>query len=151
MQKQISAFGGLQFLHSAFCILHSPLRVPSVAKKNSPSCQKWEPTPFRPLSGSNPPIPMKASKYMNPDGTFKGGFSGCVSHMIEVEGHSKESATKICGYIAQHVKNRAPAPAEGSRPTPPEGRVPSPGGPTPTPGLKRSADGKVARPDDPWL
>src|SRR6266571_3068248 len=49
---------------------------------------------------------MKDSKYMNPDGTFKGGFSGCVSHMIEVEGHSKESATKICGYIAQHVKNR---------------------------------------------
>jgi len=43
---------------------------------------------------------MKDSKYMNPDGTFKGGFSGCVSHMIEVEGHSKESAAKICGYIA---------------------------------------------------
>ncbi|SRR6266568_1519591 len=94
---------------------------------------------------------MKDSKYMNPDGTFKGGFSGCVSHMIEVEGHSKESAAKICGYIAQHVKNRAPAPAAGSRPTPPEGRVPSPGGPTLLPILNRAADGKFALPADGWF
>lgn len=41
------------------------------------------------------------SPYLNEDGTFKGGFDGCVSHMQEIEGHSEESAKKICGYIAQ--------------------------------------------------
>jgi len=82
---------------------------------------------------------MNDSKYMNPDGTFKGGFSGCVSHMIEVEGHSKESAAKICGYIAQHVKNRAPAPAEGGTCL------------SLAPLLNRSADGKFALPADGWF
>jgi hypothetical protein len=42
---------------------------------------------------------------MNPDGTFKevdgSRFNGCVLHMMECEGHDKESATKICGKIAQ--------------------------------------------------
>jgi hypothetical protein len=42
---------------------------------------------------------------MNPDGTFKevdgSRFNGCVLHMMECEGRDKESATKICGKIAQ--------------------------------------------------
>ena len=52
------------------------------------------------------PESHKDSKYMNPDGTFKGGFHGCVLHMTEVEGHSEESASKICGTIAE-TKNRS--------------------------------------------
>jgi hypothetical protein len=42
---------------------------------------------------------------MNADGTFKevdgSRFNGCVLHMMDCEGHDKESATKICGKIAQ--------------------------------------------------
>ncbi|MGD0058409.1 MAG: hypothetical protein ABSD58_03235 [Verrucomicrobiia bacterium] len=47
----------------------------------------------------------KKCDHMNPDGTFKevdgSRFNGCVLHMMECEGHDKESATKICGKIAQ--------------------------------------------------
>ena len=47
----------------------------------------------------------KTCDHMNPDGTFKevngSRFNGCVLHMMECEGHDKESATKICGKIAQ--------------------------------------------------
>lgn len=43
--------------------------------------------------------------HMNADGTFKGGFDGCVLHMEQCEGHSEESAKKICGSIAQAVAN----------------------------------------------
>lgn len=50
------------------------------------------------------------SPYMNPDGTFKGGFDGCVLHMTKMEGHSEESARKICGSIAQQkMRNRSGA------------------------------------------
>jgi polyhydroxyalkanoate synthesis regulator phasin len=45
--------------------------------------------------------------HLNEDGTFKGGFDGCVLHMQTCEGHSAESARKICGKIAQEVMNRA--------------------------------------------
>ena len=45
-------------------------------------------------------------EHMNEDGTFKGGFDGCVLHMTTCEGHSEESAKKICGKIAQNVSNR---------------------------------------------
>jgi hypothetical protein len=40
--------------------------------------------------------------HMNKDGTFKGGFDGCVLHMTSEcgGGHSEESAKKICGKIA---------------------------------------------------
>ena len=40
-------------------------------------------------------------KWFNADGTFKDGFDGCVEYMIAQGGHDKESATRICGYIAQ--------------------------------------------------
>jgi hypothetical protein len=46
---------------------------------------------------------VKKSPYLNDDGTFKGGFDGCVLHMTNIEGHSEESAKKICGKIAQQV------------------------------------------------
>ena len=42
----------------------------------------------------------KACDHMNEDGTFKGGFDGCVLHMQDCEGHDIESAKKICGKIA---------------------------------------------------
>lgn len=54
------------------------------------------------------PIPLANSSdcdHMNKDGTFKGGFDGCVLHMTTCEGHSEESARKICGKIAQTVGN----------------------------------------------
>ena len=47
---------------------------------------------------------MKGAKkcsHVNADGTFIGGFDGCVEHQIECEGHSKESAQKICAYIGR--------------------------------------------------
>lgn len=51
---------------------------------------------------------MNKSPYMNSDGTFKGGFDGCVLHMQNIEGHSLESAKAICGKIAQEtLHNRA--------------------------------------------
>ncbi len=47
----------------------------------------------------------KTCDHMNVDGTFKevdgSRFNGCVLHMMECEGHDKDSATKICGKIAQ--------------------------------------------------
>lgn len=55
------------------------------------------------------------SKYQNEDGTFKemhgpgdkhaSAFGGCVLHMMNHEGHSEESAKKICGSIAAAVAN----------------------------------------------
>ena len=47
------------------------------------------------------------SDYLNPDGTFKDGFKGCVAHMQTEEGgaHSEASATKICGSIAAQSGN----------------------------------------------
>ena len=51
---------------------------------------------------------MDKSPYLNADGTFKGGFDGCVLHMTKIEGHSEESARAICGKIAQEkLRNRA--------------------------------------------
>jgi hypothetical protein len=48
-------------------------------------------------------------EHMNEDGTFKGGFDGCVLHMQTCEGHSEESAKKICGAIAANkASNAAP-------------------------------------------
>lgn len=46
--------------------------------------------------------------HMNKDGTFKGGFDGCVLHMTGCEGHSEDSAKRICGKIAQQVKGGRP-------------------------------------------
>jgi hypothetical protein len=48
-------------------------------------------------------------EHMNEDDTFKGGFDGCVLHMMNCEGHSEESAKKICGAIAQRVGASAPS------------------------------------------
>jgi len=53
----------------------------------------------------------KACDHINPDGTFKevdgSRFNGCVLHMMECEGHDKESATNICGKIAQEKLSAA--------------------------------------------
>ena len=43
----------------------------------------------------------KKCEHMNADDSFKGGFSGCVLHMQNCEGHSEESAKAICGKIAK--------------------------------------------------
>jgi hypothetical protein len=50
-------------------------------------------------------------EHLNEDGTFKGGFDGCVVHMMAEcgGGHSEESAKKICGAIAQQLGARRPA------------------------------------------
>ncbi|MGA2864693.1 MAG: hypothetical protein ABSF95_09415 [Verrucomicrobiota bacterium] len=51
----------------------------------------------------------KRCEHINEDGTFKGGFDGCVLHMMAEcgGGHSEESAKKICGKIAQ-MKGKGP-------------------------------------------
>jgi hypothetical protein len=77
-----------------------PLKLDGLTLTNDPNNKGGKPITNRSASDSKGP-------YMNEDGTFKGGFDGCVLHMTNVEGHSKESATKICGYIASHVKNRS--------------------------------------------
>ncbi len=74
---------------------------------------------------------MSKSPYLNPDGTFKGGWDGCIAHMTQIEGHSAESAAKICGYIKQHkMGNDAPilSPIVANR----------------------AADGQFALPSDGW-
>ena len=41
------------------------------------------------------------SPYINPDGTFKGGFDGCVKHMMTIKGLPEENARKLCAYIGR--------------------------------------------------
>jgi hypothetical protein len=48
-------------------------------------------------------IKAKGSKYINPDGTFKGGFEGCVKHFMEIKGLKKENAQKLCAYIKRRA------------------------------------------------
>jgi hypothetical protein len=52
---------------------------------------------------------MTKCEHKNDDGTFVGGYDGCVMHMVDCEGHDKESAQKICGKIAAE-KGRARPP-----------------------------------------
>jgi hypothetical protein len=52
-------------------------------------------------------LKKKDSRYFNADGTFKNGFDGCVAYMQEHEGHSEESAKKICAYIARNKRKDA--------------------------------------------
>ena len=49
----------------------------------------------------------KHCEHLNEDDTFKGGFEGCVAHMMAKCGgsHSEESAKKICGAIARAAGN----------------------------------------------
>lgn len=41
--------------------------------------------------------------HLNADGTFIGGFDGCVEHMQQCEGHSADSAKKLCAFIGRQV------------------------------------------------
>ncbi len=43
------------------------------------------------------------SEYINKDGTFKGGFDGCVKHQREKKGLSEKSAKKLCAYIGRRA------------------------------------------------
>src|ERR1043166_7326954 len=84
---------------------------------------------------------MIKSPYLNEDGTFKGGFEGCVLHMTKIEGHSDESARKICGSIAAHkLGNRGGDPGQDL----PEMTS------LLTPLTNREADGKFSLPADGW-
>ena len=42
------------------------------------------------------------SEYVNSDGTFKGGFKGCVAYQ-QSKGKSEESARKLCAYIGRRA------------------------------------------------
>lgn len=44
---------------------------------------------------------MAESAYLNSDGTFKGGFDGCVRYQTDEKGLSEESAKKLCAYIGR--------------------------------------------------
>lgn len=41
------------------------------------------------------------SEYINKDGTFKGGFDGCVRYQKEKKGLAEENARKLCAYIGR--------------------------------------------------
>jgi hypothetical protein len=43
----------------------------------------------------------KRSAYLNPDGTFIGGFDGCVAHFMETKGLEKDHAEALCAYIGR--------------------------------------------------
>ena len=52
------------------------------------------------------------SKFINPDGTFKKGFDGCVEYQMKTQGLDRESAEKLCAYIgrkAGKIKKQAQA------------------------------------------
>lgn len=52
-----------------------------------------------------------SSPYLNPDGTFKGGFEGCVKHFQHTKGLSEERARALCAYIGRRtgkIKNDEP-------------------------------------------
>lgn len=44
----------------------------------------------------------KKDSHLNPDGTFKGGFEGCVSYQ-KGKGLSANSARKLCAYIGRRA------------------------------------------------
>lgn len=43
----------------------------------------------------------EASAYLNPDGTFIGGFEGCVKYMQAEKGLPEENARKLCAFIGR--------------------------------------------------
>ena len=52
------------------------------------------------------------SKFINPDGSFKKGFDGCVDYQMKTQGLDRESAEKLCAYIgrkAGKIKKQAEA------------------------------------------
>lgn len=46
---------------------------------------------------------MATSPDLNPDGSFIGGFDGCVAHMMSTEGVSEDSARRICAVIGRNA------------------------------------------------
>jgi len=86
-------------MNSNFFAPKSPLPLQSVPFPEAAlKSQISTPKAFGAQSGS--PDAVRGCQHMNADGTFKGGFDGCVAHMEQCEGHSEESAKKICGAIA---------------------------------------------------
>jgi hypothetical protein len=67
-----------------------PFKLKSVGFTNEPNI------PVPPVTTAN------ESDYKNSDGSFKGGFDGCVAYMQTDSGggHDEDSAKKICGKIA---------------------------------------------------
>lgn len=43
----------------------------------------------------------KACRHINPDGSFKGGFEGCVEHFMECKGLKRENSERLCAYIGR--------------------------------------------------
>src|ERR1041385_418688 len=92
------------------------LRINSKASR--PNCSSSATcSPANYLPHPTPEVTMSEHKkcdHMNADGTFKevdgSKFNGCILHMMECEGHDKESATKICGKIAQEKLAGAASP-----------------------------------------
>lgn len=42
-------------------------------------------------------------RYVNPDGTFKNGFDGCVEYFMRCRGLKKENAQRLCAYIGRRA------------------------------------------------
>jgi len=53
--------------------------------------------------------------HIAPDGTFVGGFDGCVEHFTECEGLPEENARKLCAYIGRHAGKITSASAKKKR------------------------------------
>jgi hypothetical protein len=44
---------------------------------------------------------VEACSHLNPDGTFIGGFQGCMDHMMTCKGLPEENAKKLCAFIGR--------------------------------------------------
>lgn len=55
------------------------------------------------------------SPYVNPDGSFVGGFDGCVLHFTREKGLSDVAARKMCAYIGRETGHMARAPGAPRR------------------------------------
>lgn len=56
----------------------------------------------RPISGVSEPADL-AEGDVNKDGTFVGGFQGCVDHMMNTKGLDKSHAEALCAYIGRQA------------------------------------------------
>ena len=50
--------------------------------------------------------------HLNDDGTFVGGYAGCVEHMIACEGYEKVEACNICEYLGSSQEDMTTGPEE---------------------------------------
>ena len=55
------------------------------------------------------------ARYVNPDGTFKNGFDGCVAYMMNCRGLKRENAERLCAWIGRKT-GKIPGKAKDTAP-----------------------------------